>query len=92
MTISPKLQSYFDNLPLNKRHLEIRLWELARNIDPMFINSFNIFRGKLLWIILEDPLNEPIVEEEIANIESKIIEWNWKYNIELWWSIVDTTH
>ncbi len=89
MTISPKLQNHFDNSPLNRRHIQIRLWRLVKDIDPMFIESFNVFRGKLLWIITENPENEHIVSEELDNIESKIVESNWRHNIKLWWSIID---
>ncbi len=90
MNISPKLQSHFNNTPLNKRNLEIRLWELARDIDPMFIDSFNSFRGKLLWIIVENPESEDIVLWEVDQMKKDLKTTNNRYGINLWASIIDT--
>jgi len=90
MNISPKLQSHFNNIPLNKRNLEIRLWELAKDIDPMFIDSFNSFRGKLLWIIVDNPESEDIVLDEVNQMKKTLKTRNNSYGIQLWASIIDS--
>ncbi len=74
MPVSSGLQKYFDSQYKKKSKGEMgqKFEDLAWQIDPAFMQSFEAFHDKLLDIVDENPQAEEMVVEEISNLDMKL--------------------
>ncbi len=64
MPVSSGLQQYFDK-KRSKKQVQQKLDDIAGQIDPAFLASFEQFRTKVLDIVDDTPEAENVVSEEI---------------------------
>lgn len=74
MPVSSGLQKYFDSQQKKKSKddMKKKFQDLAWNVDPAFMASFEAFNDRILDIIDENPGSEEMISEEISELDMKI--------------------
>lgn len=71
MPVSSGLQKYFDSQKKKKGDIKKTLDSLKGQIDPAFLQSFESFNERILWIVEDNPEVEDIVEEELWSLSEE---------------------
>ncbi|NDK09354.1 hypothetical protein GW846_01095 [Candidatus Gracilibacteria bacterium] len=83
MTVSCGLQKYFDAQRSQKKDTtSAQLEAISAHVDPIFMQSFEEFRARILDIVDEDPDCEDIVSEELGELDSQMQERKRVHNMQ----------
>ena len=74
MPVSSGLQKYFDSQQKKKSGSDMKkkLQEIALNIDPAFVSSFESFHDRIMDIVEENPEMEDMVDGEIGELDMQL--------------------
>lgn len=74
MPVSSGLQKYFDSQQKKKSggDMKKKFQDLASQIDPAFMASFESFHDRILDIVDENPEAEEMITEEIGDLDMKV--------------------
>ncbi len=89
MPISAGLQKYFDSQKKKKGDMEDSFAKLKKQIDPAFLQSFEIFHDKLMWIVEEHPESTEIITDELVELNTNIQHTQRKHNMKKAAAIID---
>lgn len=70
MPVSSGLQKYFDSQQQkkSKRDIEEKFKDLSGKVDPVFLQSFEVFHDKLMGIVDENPEEIDMIADEIESL------------------------
>lgn len=90
MPVSSGLQKYFDSKQKKKSQgdMKKKLQDIAQNIDPAFMQSFEAFHDRIMDIVEENPDIQAVVEEEVVNLDLRVKNSNRKHNMKKAASII----
>lgn len=75
MSVSSWLQKYFDDSrKKRKSSIQDTLNSLKWEIHPEFLQSFEAFHDRILWIVDENPEDVDVVEGELIQLNSSFKE------------------
>ncbi len=90
MAVSSGLQRYFDSQRQKKWDIRKKLEVLKRNINPAFVKSFEDFHDRILAVVDDGWAQEiHIVEQELANVDTKLKHVKWKHTLKKASSVID---
>lgn len=74
MPVSSGLQKYFDSQQKKKSKgdMKKKFQDLAWNVDPEFLASFEAFHDRILDIVEDNPESEEMVGEELWGLDMKV--------------------
>lgn len=93
MSVSSGLQKYFDSQQKKKSKgdMKKKFQDLATNVDPAFMASFEAFHDRILDIVDEDSEIEEFVWEEISQLDMKLTSTNRKHNMQKAAVVIDVS-
>lgn len=91
MPVSAGLQKYFDSQKKKSGTMQDSLASLKWQIDPAFMQSFEAFHDKIMWIVDDDPDASELVSEELSDLDMKMQSASRKHNLKKAASIINTS-
>jgi hypothetical protein len=93
MSVSSGLQKYFDSQQKKKSQgdMKKKFDDLAKQIDPAFLASFDSFHDRILDIMEENPESEEVISDEISELDMQLQNSNKAHNMKKAAIIVSTS-
>jgi hypothetical protein len=93
MPVSSGLQKYFDSQQKKKSQGDVKkkFQDLASQVDPAFMASFESFHDRILDIVDENPEAQDMVIEEIGELDMKLQNSNRVHNMKKASSIISSS-
>ncbi len=88
MPVSAGLQKYFDSKRKKQGDIGQKFAAIADQIDPAFMQSFELFHDKIMDIVEENPDAEGIAIQELSSLDTKMQNAGRRHNLKKAASII----